>query len=400
MLPGSQLDVVETRGRTGLAKPVSTEKKSVCHIASGDRWAGAEVQLANLLRGLARREEFILSVILLNEGRLAEEARRCGVEVKIILEDQKSFLEIFMEANRYLKGKGVRILHSHRYKENFLAALLAWRCRVPIVVRALQGLPEPYEGLKRYKQWLIHFLDRVLARYGTDCVVSASDELRNELIRYVKPQKVVTVRNAVDTGQVHTSLSVADAKKRLGIPENCRVVGAAARLEPIKRLDIFLSAASRIAVQLPDTRFVIVGDGSEEVRLRALAETRGIQDRVLFLGHRADVYDVLRAFDILVLCSDHEGLPNILLEALCLGVVVVARRVGGVPEVIQNGVNGVLVESSSPSDLAEACLEVLADGRRRSVLALRGVDFVAEKFSAQQAAAKVAELYCSLCGAR
>lgn len=398
MLRGSQLDVVETTIPAPRAEPVKAKKILVCHVASADRWAGAEVQLVNLMRGLGRSEEFSLYAILLNEGQLAEEARRCGVEVKVIPETQKDFLEIFSEATSYLRTRNIHILHSHRYKENLLAALLAWRCKVPYVVRAQQGLPEPFRGWKRCKQGLIQFVDRMVARLATDYVISASNDIRNQLIRCVNPQKVITIHNAVDRGCVRSSLSSMEAKKRLGIPEDCWVVGTAARLEPIKRLDIFLSTACQIAEQQSQTRFVIVGEGSEEARLRERAKTTRLEDRVLFLGHRTDIYDVLRAFDLLVLVSDHEGLPNVLLEALCLGVPVLARRVGGIPELLQDGVNGILVDSSDPYSLGQACLEILRDDGRRQQLASNGASLINERFNSERTAAEFAKLYRSLCG--
>lgn len=188
-----------------------------------------------LLKGLAQKGKFLLSAILLNEGQLAEEGRRYGVDVKVISESEKNFGEIFAEASWYLRGKDVRILHSHRYKENLLAALLAWHCKVPFVVRSQQGLAEPYEGLKRHKQALLHLADRIVARYATDRLICASDDLRNEFLRHVEPQNVVTIHNAVDREQACSSLSLPDAKKRLGLPEDCCVVGTAGRLEPIKR---------------------------------------------------------------------------------------------------------------------------------------------------------------------
>ena len=165
--------------------------------------------------------------------------------------------------------------------------------------------------------------------------------------------------------------------------------------DPIKRLDIFLNATKQIGNALPNTRFVIAGDGTEASRLRDLAANLGLSERVLFLGYRDDIYDVIRAMDIFVFCSDHEGLPMALLEALYLGVPVVARPVGGIAEVIQDGVNGIWVESSGPSYLAEACLQLLHDDARRSFLARAGAQQVAERFTANSAADRLVALYYS-----
>jgi L-malate glycosyltransferase len=355
------------------------------------------VQVASLLRALTRKQ-LQLSAILLNGGRLAEELWRSGVEVKVIPESRRNFWQILAEGTAYLRGRGVNILHSHRYKENLLGACLARHCHVPFVVRTQHGGLEPFGGLHHLKQALIRQLDQAVARYATDRVISISDELRNHLVRFVNPDKIVTIHNGIDTSQVHTTLTMAEAKRRLAIPESCRVLGVAARLEPIKRLDIFLAAADQIATQLPHTRFVIAGEGSEQSRLRELARTSQLHGRVLFLGHRSDIYDVLRAFDLFVICSDHEGMPMALLEALWLGVPVVARRVGGVPEVIQDGVNGILVEPAEPAALAKACIQVLQDEERQRYLALAGTNLVKEKFDAAGAADKVLKLYFSLCG--
>jgi glycosyltransferase involved in cell wall biosynthesis len=294
----------------------------------------------------------------------------------------------------------VQILHSHRYKENLLAALLARRCDVPVLVRTQHGLPEPCAGFKHLKQAVIQGVDRFVARRATDRVISVSPEMTRRLSAWLDPEKIVTIPNGIDFEDIHSALTVEEAKERLGIPQDCCVLGTAGRLEPVKRLDIFLAAAQQIALRFPQTRFVIAGDGSEEARLRAQAQVEGIRDKVLFLGHRHDICDVLRAFDLLVLSSDHEGLPMVLLEALGLGVPVVARSVGGVPEVVQDGANGLLVDSADPGALAEACGRLLADGALRRRLAEAARPSIIERFSAANTAARVAELYQSLAGTR
>ena len=396
MSPGSPVDVLSTGSGAQAERSRPKGKIGVCHIASGDRWAGAEAQLATLLRVLAQREEFSLSAILLNEGRLAAEARRCGVEVKVIPEGQHSFIQIFSEAARFVEWRGVQVLHSHRYKENLLATLLSWRCHVPWVVRTQHGLPEPFGGMRHFKRALVQQFDRLVARFGTDRVISVTTELRDHLTRYVDERKVVVIHNGLDTGQVASALDVQEAKRRLGLPGDCWVVGTAGRLDPVKRLDVFLSAAKQISMRLPNSRFVIVGEGSEGIRLRELAKTNGLGSQIQFLGHRDDIYDVLRAFDVFVLCSDHEGLPMVLLEALYLGAPVVARSVGGIAEVVQNGVSGILVGSDEPDALAEACLGILGDKARRNRLGAAGTDLVSSRFSAKHTAAEVARLYATL----
>jgi glycosyltransferase involved in cell wall biosynthesis len=374
----------------------ATARWGVCHVASGDRWAGAEVQIATLLKALARDERLQLSAILLNPGRLAKEIETQGIPVKVIPEGEHSFLGIVREASNFLANREVRILHSHRYKENLLAAWLANRCGIPYCVRTQHGLPEPQTGYRALKQGLIQGLDHLVARHATDRIISVSSEMTRQLTRRLSPQKVVTIPNGIDLEGVRSRFTAEEAKQRLGIPRGHQVIGTAGRLEPVKRLDIFLRAAGEIAAQRPNTRFVIAGEGREEARLKVLAQDLGVAGQVLFLGRRDDVYDVLQAFDVLLLSSDHEGLPMVLLEALYLSVVVAARAVGGVLEVIQNGTNGVLVDSDDPRSLADACVQVLAEPARFRSLAEAGVRSVTDGYGSVKIAGQVTRLYSSL----
>jgi L-malate glycosyltransferase len=274
---------------------------------------------------------------------------------------------------------------------------VARRCRVPFVVRTQHGGPEPFNGLPYLKQRVLRQVDRLVANYATDRVISVSAELQPRLSKYVNPRRIAVIPNGLDTKNVRSDLTPLQAKRRLNIPASYPVLGYAGRLAPIKRLDIFLEAAQEVARRIPDSKFVMAGDGSERVRLEEMARALGLQHRVLFLGHRDDIYDVLRALDLFVLCSDHEGLPMVLLEALHLGVAVVARRVGGIPEVVEDGVSGSLIHSADPRALADACVLLLEDHNRRTRLTQGGQSRVAERFSAERTAAGVADLYVSLC---
>jgi L-malate glycosyltransferase len=392
-------------GETGASEalgdfPAKIASLGVCHIASGDRWAGAEVQISTLLKELRQRCGLRICGIFLNEGRLAEEARRAGIDVCVLDEARQSFFQILFGAARFLAGRDVQVLHSHRYKENLLAALLARRCSVPVHVSSRHGAPEPFKGWRGLKQHAVEALDCEVAAHATDRIIAVSDELRMRLIRNLPANKVVTIHNGIDQNTVFSRLSAREAKEWLGIPPECTVVGSAGRLDPIKRLDLFLAAAKQISSELPNTRFVVAGDGTDAQHLRDLAVSLGLSQKVRFVGHRDDIYDVIRAMDIVVFCSDHEGLPMALLETLYLGVPVVARLVGGIGEVIQDGTNGILVSSSAPSVLAAACLKLLYNDAERKALAGAGAAIVAKEFTAAHTAACVAQLYQYLCETR
>ncbi len=379
-------------------RPNSEREKAlgVCHIASGDLWAGAEVQVAALMKYLAREPRLRLSAIILNHGRLADEIGRLDLPTIIIPEREKGFLEIVRSGSRFLEGLDVRIIHSHRYKEHLLASRLARRLGIPHLVRTDHGLPEPRRGLRSLKQRFIHSLDARVARRSANAAIGVSAEMTRHLARRLDPRKVVAIPNGLDLEGVRCTITPQRARELLRLPPEVLVIGTAGRLEHVKRLDIFLKSSVEIAAKRPDARFVIAGDGNERGALVSMAKALGVFDRVLFLGHCDGIYEVLRAFDAFVLCSDHEGLPMVLLEALWLGVPVVARAVGGIPEVIQSGENGILVESSDPRILAQACLRVVSSRAARERLIKEGIRTVERDYSAAQTAFRVAELYLSI----
>jgi glycosyltransferase involved in cell wall biosynthesis len=210
---------------------------------------------------------------------------------------------------------------------------------------------------------------------------------------------VFAIPNSIDLARVGSAFTPAQARHQLGLPAAAPVIGIVGRLEPIKRVDLLLHAAAQMRSALPDLTVVIAGDGSQVPALQALTSRLGISSAVRFLGHRDDPFDLLRALDLLVISSDHEGLPMVLLEALALRVPVVARAVGGIPEVLREGA-GVLVSGSDASSLAAACLRVLQDPALRAAMAEKGWRRVSSDFGAAANAARVVELYSSLCGAR
>ncbi len=367
----------------------------VCHIASGDAWGGAEVQIATLLKSLALRNDLRVCAIVLNDLRLAKELRDAGIDTEVIPEKQVSFGRIVMTAAEYLRGRGVELIHSHRYKENLLGVLLALRYPVRLV-RTQHGQPEPYPGFSGVKQRFVHAVDRQLGRHTADRVVSVSADLAEYLRGHIAPSKVAIIRNGIALDRVESKLSKAEAKRRLFIDADAPVIGTATRLTAIKRLDLFVSTAACIAKALPGARFVIAGGGAEESRVREWISQAGLQHEVLLLGPRTDVYDVMRAMDVVLLTSDHEGLPMALLESMALGVPVVSRKVGGIPEVIESGRTGLLVDSAEPEQLARACIALLADDVSRSLIIECARQLVQERYSADKNAADIVGIYRSL----
>ena len=372
---------------------------SVCHLASGDAWGGAEAQAATLITELSRRNEIDVSAIVLNHGRLADELKNCGIETQVIDQRLKSFSQIVAEANRFIQQRNVRILHSHRYKENLIATLLRLRHPEIALVRTQHGRPETLTGPQGIKQWLVHAVDRLTARYSADKVIGVSHQLRVYLQRHISARKIAVIPNGIACPPLSTQLDRVAAKARLDLPAREFVVGFIGRLERVKRPDLFIEVARHLGTSMNNLTFIMAGSGREQSQVHNLAASSGLGNRLLLLGHRNDVTELLRGMDLLVIPSDHEGLPMVLLEAMMLGTPVVSRAVGGVPEVITHDESGCLVDSHDPVVLADACLRLLRDDVLRDRIARAARNVIQTRFSAARNAEMVVNIYSSLISA-
>lgn len=372
------------------AEPFSGRKIAVCHLVSAEQWAGAEAQIAMLLRYLSRDPALSLSAIVLGQGRLGNELTQCGIETALITQSGGRFFNSFCAASRFLRGKHVDVLHSHKSKEGVLALLLAKRFGIPFLVRTQHGMPEARTSKDRIVFGIESMTKRLTSR-----IVCVSGDLKQRLASEVSCKKLTVIRNAIDLARVQSHFTVAEAKMRLGIAPENSIIGLVGRLDPVKRVDLFLDAARHISRELPSAYFVIAGSGRDEATLRGSLRGSELEGRVLFLGGRDDIYDVLRAMDLLLITSDHEGLPTVLLEAMAMGVPVVARNIGGIGEVIRDNVSGMLVNSPDATMISEASLQLLSQGSLRARVIAEGMD-TARHFSAEHNAANYMQLYQSL----
>lgn len=344
---------------------MSRSPLKLVHVASGDLWAGAEVQLYYLARALHAMPEARLHVVLLNHGALEERLLAAGLSVEVIEEHGCTLPRLVLALRRRLRESGAQVVHSHRYKENLLAALAAQGTGC-IAVRTLHGVAEPPRGLRgRAAQWADRF-----SAHLQQAGVCVSPELFEMSRRRLPRLHLETIENGID----FTALEAAAAQ-----PVDDSLLGPGlrvafvARLVEVKRPDIFVAAAHDLAHRLPGAAsFHLFGDGPLEGRCREFIERHHLENEIRMLGFRSNMPAWLARCDVLVLCSEHEGLPMVLLEAMGLGVPVVAHAVGGIPHVLQAGRYGKLVREQSSAHYADALERIGAApqvARERALLA-------------------------------
>jgi glycosyltransferase involved in cell wall biosynthesis len=329
---------------------------NVCHIISGDIWAGAECQVANLASELVKDEGLDVSAISFNPGRLSDELRGLGITVTCLPENELSLFEILKGIKEHLDAHHVDIIHCHGHKEHILGCVAGLFCKNrPKAMRTLHGMPEPFSGGAKVRSDIFGLVQELFLRYLTDRIVVVSQDMKRGLSKKQWANKMECIHNGVDLDKVKASTPREEMRRRLGIDNGAFVIGTACRLVAIKRIDLLLEAFRQVNQEHPSTLLLICGDGPLRLELQGRAEILGIEAGVRFLGHRDDIYDVMSTFDVFAMTSEHEGIPMVLLEAIALGVSIVAPRVGGIPEIVSTrGDKHILTASNSGPHVAEA----------------------------------------------
>jgi glycosyltransferase involved in cell wall biosynthesis len=284
-----------------------------------------------------------------------------------------------------LRSGRVGVLHAHKFGSNVWAALLGPLAGVPAVVAHEHTWS--YEG-----QVARRLLDRHVVARGADVVIAVSREDRRRMIEIegIPAERIRYIPNGVAP---FPGGDGARVRRELGIGEDVPLVGAVGSLRAQKAFEVLIEAAALLRDRRPDVRVVIAGGGDEEPRLRAHIAALGVGGTVTLLGHRTDVPDVLAALDVAVNCSDFEGQPLALLEAMDAALPIVATRVGGVPDLIEDGVHGLLVPRRDPAALATAIERHLADRKAAEAMGRRARERRRSAFDIDTTVRRVEALY-------
>ena len=365
----------------------------VLFVDHAEALGGAERSLLLLLKHLDW--ERFQPLLACNPGPLAEAA--AGLDVSIFLlemakmrGERSGLLRLLrgsLALTKVIRRQRVDIVHSNVMRASFYAALAATLTSRPLVWH-VRDIHPPAE------RWYARLMCRRAKR-----VIAISQAVAAVL---PCPAKVAVVYNGLDLEEYPPDLDGTPARAELGLPTDAAVAGIVGRLQPWKGQDRFLRAAARVAQQLPQTRFLVVGGAifgggaAYETRLRQLAADLGLAERIVFTGHREDLPPLLAALDVLVHCSDAEPFGRVLIEGMAARRPLVAFADGAVPEIVQHGETGLLVQPGDEQALAAAMVELLSDRQRCRRMGAAGRRRVAEHFTAAQTARSVEAVYSHL----
>ncbi len=298
--------------------------------------------------------------------------------------------------HRLIKKEGYDIVHTHTSIGGLVGRIAARSAGVPVVIYHIHALAShPYQHpLKRKIFWLVErFLDRL-----TDQYISVSENYKRLGCEsgLFPASKVETIINGVEPSPFELQNRRAvrrELRKQLDISSELFVVGTVTRLEPQKAVHILLEGFSRFAEKCPDVLLLVAGDGYLFEELQQVSEKLGLQQRVRFLGWREDVRELLTVFDVFAMSSRWEGLPVAILEAMSTLCPVVSTAVGGIPEMIETGYDGLLVPEEDSKALGDTLQEIYQDRAFAKRLAENALSGFKKKFSVARMIEQHEDLY-------
>ncbi|HFB52222.1 MAG TPA: glycosyltransferase [Anaerolineae bacterium] len=378
----------------------TTVRKRIIFLIDGLGMGGAERLLVIYLQHLNRtRFEPRVCVLQVKQNNpMAAEIEKLGVPIDFVPVKRLADPTAPPRLLGYLRRMRPAVLHTQLEFADTLGGTAAKLLGIP-TVSTLHTADAPEKGEKSYRRlklrwWILrHFPARVIA---------VSEETRQHHLRVGKlpPQKVITLHNGIDLSRFQpvSPAEIAALRESLGIPAAAPVLVTVAVLRQPKGIQFLLEALPDILQRVPETRYLIVGDGEYREKLENIAAEKNVTDRVIFAGTRRDIPQLLAATDIFVLPTLTEALPTVLAEAMAAEKPIIASHVGGVPEMVDDGQNGLLIPPADPPALTEACLKLLENPQRARAMGKTGQQIVGERFDIQRQVRRLESLYLDICG--
>jgi glycosyltransferase involved in cell wall biosynthesis len=340
------------------------------------RLGGAEMHVLALSAELVRRGHQV--TVLCPRGRpLVPELARAGLPYLAPRTMGKVDPVTLLRVAGWLRRGRYQVLHTHLSTASLLGSLAGRLAGVPVVAT-------------------VHGFNAAFSFRGCPRLVAVSQAVREHLLRQgIPPPRVRVICNGISLPVPADPAAVATVREQIGVPPGGLLAGSLGRLRPEKGHRYLVEAMARLGerVDLPPLSLLLVGEGTEAGALQAQVERLGLAGRVHFAGFQRDIAPYLAAMDIFVLPSLREGLSISALEAMALRRPVVASRVGGTPEVVEEGKSGMLVPPADPESLAKAIAELIADPARAAAMGQAGRARVEANFTLEHMVSQLEHLY-------
>ncbi|MBD8490447.1 glycosyltransferase [Echinicola sp. CAU 1574] len=367
-------------------------KTRVLHLIKSLGRGGAE-KLIPETAALHDQEQYAFHCIYFyrRPSNIQDELEEAGIQVTFLPSSNLGLAKMIRPVAEYVREHQIDLIHCHLPWAGVLGRLVGVKSRIPVVYTE-HNMWERYNMLSRWMNKLT--FDQ------QDFVIPVSDEVKSSILKSYhvssKSPEILTIANGVNTNTFQRSEEKGQAiRKKLGIPKDAIVIGQVAVFRVQKRLGIWVKVAKSISRKFSSVHFILVGDGSEMRAVKAQIGTAAWSQRIHLVGTQANVLPYLSAMNIYMITSAFEGLPVAMLEGMACDLPVIGTKVGGIGEVIREGVEGYLAPKDEPEKLVEGAEKLIEDHPQCREMGHRARQRVEENFSLEQMVSKVEEVYQS-----
>jgi glycosyltransferase involved in cell wall biosynthesis len=334
----------------------SKDKASILFVIDGLEFGGGERGFLQLIRGLPC-ERYNIHVATSPEGGFFKVLTGMGIDVVPLDLRKRVNVKNIKRLSKIIRERKINIVHSQGGRADFYARMAAKMLRQKVKIVSTIQMPVEGYDVGALRKWVYRFFDWFSERYVYRFIV-VSEVLRETLLggHKIQPDKVIKIYNGIELDEYRPSgkevrSQKSEVSREFGLSKDVPVIGAIGRMVWQKGFEYLIQAIPDIVQDVPDAKFLLVGDGPLKDKLKVRSEKLKVADRIIFTGFRSDIKEILSAIDVLVIPSLLEGFPMVTLEAMAMAKPIVATRIDGITEQITDGVDGILVPPKDPSAL-------------------------------------------------
>jgi len=371
------------------------------------KWGGAERNTYYSIQGLDR-DRYVVDLAIgqdLQCTLLKNYSHGQVIQINTLIRDPNPFLDLvaLLQLYRLIKSGSYEIVHTHTGKAGVLGRIAAKMAGVPIIIHGLHGtMASPNPILDK----IYLLLDRFTGRF-TDCFISVGEDLKQRYIerKVGDPSKYQVIHSGMDLDAFREAeglpeRTVINKRRALGVADDEVVIGKVASLEPRKGYQYAVLAAQELVRHHENIKFLFVGDGWYRLKLEQMVRRNGLTDSIIFAGYREDIAEIIATFDIAILTSLCEGLPQVLVQAAAVGKPIVAFAVEGANEVVKDGVNGYIVRLKDVASLVKRIEYLLSNMEKAKAMGKQGRKIIGAQWTIETMQEKTRQLYDELVAGR
>ena len=364
-------------------KTLMNKKLTILHTEASDGWGGQEIRIFNEMLGMMGRGHRVM-LAAPRHAKIYQRSKEAGVETFDVPMGRSSFASSVLQIAWLILKENVSIVNTHSSRDSWTGSI-AGRSTCTRVVRSRHISSDLGRNM----------FTRFVYRNLNDAIITTGEFIKDQIVNDlgVDGAKVHPIPTGVDISRFGRA-DGSTLRVELGLSPGVPVLGIAAVMRGWKGHEFLLKAMPGVLNVFPDARLVVAGDGPGRWLVEHFMKELGIEDMVILLGHRDDVENVIAAFDVSILPSyASEGIPQFVLQSMASGKPVIGTTVGGIPEVVSDGVTGLLVPPKDPDAIADAAIKLLSDADMRKRMGDAGRTAVLERHTMDAMLDAVERLY-------